>query len=196
MTYESSSLVATTAIGQTTGSLITTRHPKITLNWEGVVGDLHAGYQRPAEVRVPWYVRGTPMRNERQLTVVSEEELSATAQALGIPVLQPEWIGANVMVRGIPDLTFLFPTTRLVFSSGAVLVVINENRPCRSAADSVQLHNPTSTGIAQNFVKHAHHRRGVIACVEIPGDISPNDEVTVDAPKNWAWMTRLTRSKL
>jgi hypothetical protein len=179
--------VATVAIGQTPGTMLTTRVPRISCDWAGVVGDLHAGVQRKADARVPWYPRGTPMRNERQVSMVSSEELAATAVLLGVPEIQPEWLGANIMVSGWPQFTALPPTTRLVFGSGAVLVVWNENLPCRSPGELIQTHYPAKPGLAGQYPKHALHRRGLVGVVEIPGPIAAGDTVAVHLPRDLAW---------
>ena len=183
--------IVSTAIGKTHGTWVSTRQPKISLSWEGVIGDLHAGYQRKADARAPYYPRGTAMRNERQVTLVSEEDLEAAAHDLEIPLIEPEWLGSNLMVRGIPDFSYLLPTTRLVFPSGAVLVVMNENFPCSQVRDTVQGEYPHLPHIASSFIKLAMHRRGLIACVEVPGDISASDEMQVEVPRNWGWLKRL-----
>ena len=47
------------------------------LTFDGIPGDLHAGRTRRSGSREPWYSRGTEMCNERQISLVSEEELAA-----------------------------------------------------------------------------------------------------------------------
>ena len=44
------------------------------LTYDGIPGDRHAGLYRDSGPREPWYPRGTPMRNERQLSILSVEE--------------------------------------------------------------------------------------------------------------------------
>ena len=71
------------------------------LTYEGVVGDRHAGLTRPSNAREPWYPRGTEMRNEQQVSILSVEELADIAAAMGIETLDAGWIGANLLVEGI-----------------------------------------------------------------------------------------------
>ena len=97
------------AVGDSAGTLVTRPVPNITLDWQGVVGDSHAGMTRRADVRVPHYPRGSEIRNERQVTVVAADELAATAETLELPEIRPEWLGANMMLAGIPHLTLLPP---------------------------------------------------------------------------------------
>src|SRR5262249_28124756 len=116
------------------GDAIETRTvERLSLSLEGIAGDRHAGFVRPAHVRVPWHKRGTPIHNERQLSLVSAEELANIADALGLPAIEPEWLGANVLVTGIPRFSSIPRGTRLFFASGAVLAVTDQNIPCRVA---------------------------------------------------------------
>jgi protein arginine kinase activator len=68
------------AIGDIAGTLVTRPVPTLTLDWQGVVGDSHAGQTRKADVRVPHYPRGSQIRNERQVTIVAADELAALDQ--------------------------------------------------------------------------------------------------------------------
>ena len=107
------------------------------LTYEGIAGDRHSGLYRKSGPREPWYPRGMAMRNERQLTLVAEDELAEIAAALSIPALRPEWIGANLAISGIPRLSFLPPRTRLFFAGGATLAVEGQNAPCRHAGAAI-----------------------------------------------------------
>ncbi len=107
---------------------------------------------------------------------MSVEELAQVAQAVGAPALQAEWLGANLLIEGIPELTLLPAFTRMVFSGGVILSVTGENKPCMGAGKAVEAH----TGIeAAGFVKAAMHKRGLVACVELPGVIHPGETVEI-----------------
>ena len=68
------------------------------LSFEGMKGEAHAGLTRPSCSRVvTQHPRGTPIRNTRQLSIVSAEELAATAQAMGLDAIDPAWVGASVV---------------------------------------------------------------------------------------------------
>ncbi|WP_420491535.1 hypothetical protein [Neobacillus drentensis] len=41
------------------------------------------------------------------MTIVSVEELDRIAEELGVESVLPEWLGANVLVKGFPELTKL-----------------------------------------------------------------------------------------
>lgn len=154
---------------------------RLELLFSGIKGDFHAGLTRKSDVRtIRQYPRDTDIRNVRQLTLVSEEELIDIAKLMGIPEMKAEWLGANIVTRGIPDLTMLTPSTRMQFPSGATIVVDMENFPCRQVADVVGQHYPEpKTGL----VASAMHKRGVTAWVEREGVITSSDEIVLWVPQ-------------
>lgn len=161
-------------------SIVSEKLERIDLGFEGIPGDTHSGLTRAACTRFPYlYPEGTEVRNTRQLTLVSSEELAGIADAMEIEQVLPNWLGANLELSGIPGLTLLPPSTRLVFSSKAVLVVDLENRPCAYPAQVIDGHYP---GKGRRFIRAAMHRRGVTAWVERKGSIAPGDEVSVFFP--------------
>lgn len=143
----------------------------LALDFGGIVGDLHAGFTRPSTSREPWYPRGTEIRNDRQLTIVSEEELAAVAAAMELPAIEPGWIGANLVVSGVAGLTQLPPRMKLFFAGGVTIAVEDENGPCRTAGGSIARHFPEREGIDLLFPQKARHKRGLVASVEKPGTI-------------------------
>ncbi|MEM9855657.1 MAG: sulfurase, partial [Pseudomonadota bacterium] len=101
------------------------------ITFEGIEGEAHGGLTRPSCSRVKsQHKRGTPIRNVRQLSVVSEEELAEIAARMGIAALAPDQIGASLLLRGIPDFTHVPPSSRLQGPSGVTFIVDMENRPC------------------------------------------------------------------
>ncbi len=155
---------------------------RILLRFSGPEGDCHAGLNRPSDSRtLQLYKRNTDIRNVRQVTILSAEELDATAQALGIPHIDPSWFGANMVVSGVPDFTLLLPSTRLQFPSGATLVIDMENLPCSQIAAVVARHHPEAQF---KVVPAAMHRRGVTAWVEREGEVRAGDAMTVWLPPN------------
>ena len=173
--------VETVLVGQAAQSLVTTRQPEIALNFEGVVGDKHAGFTRRADGRVPHFPRGTVIRNERQVTLVSVEELAEVAAALNVPEVLPEWLGANVLVGGLPRFTLLPIGTRLFFERGAVLVVSGENEPCTGPGHVLKAQFPELRSASQ-FPKAALHKRGVVAVVELPGTLAAGEGLRAELP--------------
>jgi MOSC domain-containing protein YiiM len=158
---------------------------RLVLGFDGIEGDCHSGRVRPSDSRmVTQYPRGTAVANTRQVSILSVEEFGEIAAALAIPSLQPEWVGANVVTAGIPDLTLLPPASRLSFSSGATLIVDLENTPCRHVGEVIDKHHP---GRGAGFVKNAEHRRGVVAWVEREGEIAVDDAIVLHLPPQRLW---------
>ena len=110
-------------IGTEPTNLVTRDVSEVKVTWEGFAGDNHEGLTRLADVRVKWFPRGVPIRNTRQVSLVSSEELALIAGALELPQVLAAWLGANLELAGIPRLTELPPGTRLFFPEDATLVV-------------------------------------------------------------------------
>jgi hypothetical protein len=84
------------------------------LSFEGISGENHGGLTRPSCSRViSQYPKGTEIRNTRQLSVVSAEELAQIAETMEIRSLDPRLIGASMVICGIPDFSHLPPSSRL-----------------------------------------------------------------------------------
>ncbi|MEO1550073.1 MAG: sulfurase [Pseudomonadota bacterium] len=163
-------------------ALASTEVTTVALGFAGIPGESHGGLTRPACSRVSQqYKQGTEIRNVRQLSVLSVEELDATAQALGIPHIAPAWTGASLVLEGIPDFTLVPPSSRLVFDSGLSLVVDMENAPCHLTAKSIGVHHPEAE---KGYRKAATHRRGVTAWVEAPGTLSLGARARLHTPPN------------
>ena len=160
------------------------RQPALTLDFEGISGDRHSGYLRKADARTPHYRRGLPIRNIRQISLVSVEELADIAAALGLPDIHPEWLGANLLVEGIKHLSFLPRGTRIAFQSGAALAAEGYNPPCTGPGKVVQGETGTSP---QAFIKCASRRRGIVASVERPGTIHAGEKIVMHVPEQWIY---------
>ncbi len=153
---------------------------EMVLTLDGPAGDCHTGATRKSDSRtLALYKRNIDIRNVRQLTVVSVEELADISKALGVPEVKAEWIGANIVVQGIPDLTLLPPSTRLQFTSGATIVADMENLPCSQIAETVAKHYPETRF---SLVSAATHKRGITAWVEREGTIKVGDDISLVIP--------------
>ena len=152
---------------------------ELMLRFDGIAGDCHGGLTRPSDSRMTkMYSRNTKVRNARQVSIVSREEMSEVAQAMALATLDAGWIGANIVTSGIPDLTLLPPSTRLQFPSGAAIVIDVENLPCRYAAEEIEKHTTPGRG----FVSAAKEKRGLVGWVEREGIIHPGDAITLWLP--------------
>jgi hypothetical protein len=152
----------------------------------GVGGDRHAGFTRPAGPREPWYRRGAEIRSGRQLSIVSAEELWEIGFALGLPPLEPGWLGANLVIEGAPRLSFLPRGSRLFLSSGASVVIEAQNAPCRHTARLVA-QRTGRPGDEITFPKVAKRLRGLVASVEHPGPATAGSEVVIHLPEQWIY---------
>jgi len=156
------------------------RAGELVMTFAGIEGDCHSGLTRPSDGRMTnLYERDTPVANSRQVSILSHEELDEIASNMNIDTLPPEWVGANIITSGIPQLTQLPPSTRMVFSSGATIIVDLENGPCRYVGDVIDKHYPEK---GKFFVKFAMGKRGIVGRVEREGKIRPDDEIVLHIP--------------
>lgn len=155
------------------------------LSFAGPEGEAHGGLTRPSCSRVlGLYPRGTEIRNTRQLSVVSQEDLDAIAGAMGLDRLDPALVGASVVVGGIGDFSHLPPSSRLQATGGATLVVDMENRPCQLPARPIETAHP---GFGARFKTAATGRRGITAWVEREGVLRVGDGLRLFIPDQPGW---------
>lgn len=155
------------------------------LTWDGIAGECHGGLTRASCSRVTsQYKRGTDIRNVRQVSILSVEEIAEIAEKVGLDALDPALLGASMVIEGIPNLTHLPPSSRLQMASGAVLVVDMENRPCVYPAREIESDH---AGHGKAFKTAAKGRRGVTAWVERPGALALGDEVVLHIPDQPVW---------
>lgn len=159
---------------------------RLDLALDGIVGDGHRGYTRRSGGREPWYPRGTDMRSGRQISIVSEEEMAVVAERLGLPAIDPGAIGANLVISGVPRLSYLPAGTRITFASGATLVVEGSNAPCRHAGRGLAAVNPGRDDLDLAFPEKAKRHRGVVASVDRAGEATLGP-VSVAVPEQWIW---------
>ena len=158
---------------------------KAVLEWGGIAGEAHGGVTRPSCSRVlEQHPRGTEIRNVRQLSILSEEELAAIAAEMGLDALDPALVGASMAVKGLPDFTHVPPGSRLQAPSGATLVIDMENRPCLLPAKVIEGRYP---GKGKLFKPAAKGRRGVTAWVERQGGIAVGDKLRLHIPDQRVW---------
>lgn len=155
------------------------------LTFAGPEGEDHSGLTRPSCSRVmSQYPRGTQIRNVRQLSVVSSEELAEIAAKMGLGSFDPAWAGATLVLEGLPDLSHLPPSSRLQIAGEATLVVDMQNRPCHLPAAVIEGEHP---GKGRKFKNAARGLRGVTAWVEREGNVCIGDKVALHIPSQRAW---------
>ncbi len=167
------------------GSLCAQPREHLELGFGGVVGERHEGENRPSCVRVRnLHPVGTEIRNERQLTILADEEIQAIALTMGLVALDPALLGASLVVRGISDFTHVPPSSRLQSASGLTLVVDMENRPCVLPGQEIEAKAP---GHGRAFKPAAEDRRGVTAWVQRPGALKLGEKLRLFIPDQRGW---------
>jgi MOSC domain-containing protein YiiM len=158
----------------------------LTLTFDGAVEEgRHAGRNRASCSRVTsQHPKGTEIANVRQLCIVSGEEMVTIAADLGLDALDPEWLGASLVLRGISDFTHVPPSSRLQGPDGATLVIDMENRPCTLVSREIETDRP---GHGKGFKTAAYDKRGVTAWVERPGSLKVGDVLTLHVPDQRGW---------
>lgn len=159
--------------------------PTLRATFAGPEGEAHGGLTRPACSRVAaLYKRNTEIRNTRQFSILSAEDLAATAAAMGLDGLDPALVGATMVIEGIPDFSHLPPSSRLQGQSGATLVVDMNNRPCTLPARPIEGQHP---GFGKRYKTAAKGRRGVTAWVEREGRFDLGDTIRLHVPDQPVW---------
>ena len=153
--------------------------------YAGVDGEVHGGLTRRACVRVrDQYPEGTEIRNVRQFSIVSAEEMATIAAEIGVARLAPEWLGASMVIEGIPDFSHVPPSSRLQNGEGTALVIDMQNRPCIYPAKEIEKDRP---GHGKLFKHAARGRRGVTAWVEREGPLRVGDDLRLHIPDQRVW---------
>ncbi len=153
--------------------------------FSGPEGEAHGGLTRPSDSRVlAQYPRDTEIRNTRQFSILSHEDLLAIAADMGLATLDPALVGATMVVSGIADFSHLPPSSRLQGDSGATVVVDMQNRPCTLPGPVIEATHP---GFGRAFKPAAVGRRGVTAWVEREGTFRLGERVRLHIPDQRAW---------
>ena len=155
------------------------------LTFAGYDGEVHAGLTRPSCSRVlKLYPRDTEIRNVRQLSIVSAEEMAEVARDMGLATMDYTWVGASLVLEGIPDFTHLPPSSRLQGPDGVTLVIDMENLPCQEPAVTIEKARP---GLGKGFKAAAAGKRGVTAWVEREGILRLGDVMVLHIPAQRPW---------
>ena len=155
------------------------------LDFAGAKGEYHRGETRPSCSRMlDQYPRGTKIRNVRQLSIVAQEDLDTIASKMDLDAIRPEWMGATLVLKGIPDFSHVPPSSRLQAPNGTTLTIDMENRPCQFPAREIEKDHE---GYGKRFKAAAKDRRGVTAWVEREGSLALGDALTLHIPDQPVW---------
>lgn len=154
-------------------------------SYAGFEGDYHAGLTRASCVRVKsQHPQGTEIRNVRQFSILSAEEMAAIATEIGLAALDPRLLGASIVIEGIADFTHLPPSSRLQAENGTTIVIDMLNAPCNLPAREIE---KEESGHGKGFKAAAMGRRGVCAWVEREGQLNLGDSLRLHVPGQRAW---------
>lgn len=159
----------------------------LVLTLEGVSGSRYDGWTRRSDARTPYLPRGRVIRNQRQLSIVSTEDLAEIARRLDLASIDPRWLGANLVIDGIQRLSWLPRGTKLFIAGGAILIVEDQNAPCRLAGGMLARHVGGGEALALAFAREARGLRGLVATVEHPGDACAGSTVEARIPEQWIY---------
>lgn len=167
------------------GGLRSAQVDTLTLTYAGADGEAHSGLTRASCVRVKsLWSQGTEIRNVRQLSVMSQEQIDEIATACGLDDLDPALLGCSIVVRGISDFTHVPPSSRLQGADGTTIVVDMVNLPCVLPGREIEQAHPTH-GAA--FKAAAKGKRGVTAWVEHEGVLRVGDTLRLHVPDQRSW---------
>jgi MOSC domain-containing protein YiiM len=156
--------------------------------YAGFAEDYHGGLTRPSCVRVKsQHPEGTEIRNVRQLTILSVEEMAEIAADIDLDALDPIHLGASMVVEGIGDFSHLPPNSRLQASNGTTIVIDMQNAPCNFPAREI---DKDHDGHGKAFKAAAKGKRGVCAWIEREGQLAIGDTLRLHIPGQRGWLHR------
>lgn len=166
----------------------------------GIRDDSHANVRyldaRERDLLAFGFSKGVEIANFREFSAVSAEDLVYIAQTMQLPGSIPYGcLGENLVISGIPRLSKLPSGTKLFFraqrrgcSQSAVLVVWEENTPCKYPGEAIQGKFPDTPDLARRFVTSAVGKRGIVGSVYLSGTIREGDTVVVKVPDQQVYL--------
>jgi hypothetical protein len=173
---------------------VSTQVDSIECDFEGILGDKHAGRTRMTKGFREQEVFGidrpkegkTEVLNWRHWTAVSVEELQIIAERLEIKefdvVKLARLVGANLLVSGIPNLTHISVGSLLVFPDGTKLKNEGENYPCVNPGIEINKAYPYVK--AAHFPTKAWGLRGIVGTVFATGKIQAGETFKIYLREN------------
>lgn len=158
---------------------------EVDFSFEGMQGDKHSSLTALSRTNHPEFKEKIVLKNTRQISIMSVEELSLIAEQIGIPEIKAEWLSTNLLVSGIPHLSKLPPGTRFYFTGGLILYNEGQNFPCKTTGNIISEKHPDKEGIGKEFIKAAVDKRGLVAWVEHPEKLKSGTPFEIELPPAW-----------
>lgn len=176
---------------------------KLTFSLKGIRGDKYEGLRvLDAREVLPLSLsmsKGQMIRNDRQVTILSLEELGYCCELLGVlnhpktppkKNIPPELLGGNIIISGIEELSKLHYGSRFIFFRGpktrnVILDATGENHACAHPSKQLDIYyNEGVTEAPIDFSKfpgiaNDNHLRGITASIFSTGKISTGDKCYV-----------------
>lgn len=179
--------VAQVLVTPSKDEFITQSVDEVKTTFDGFPEDRHSGNLRKSGGREKvQYKSGTTIRNNRQWSALSKEELLIIADKMGIDEVKAEWVGANLIFEGIPSFSKLPPLSHIIINPESPefvsLIVFEENGPCQHPNKVIAKETAGQTW-KSTFMVAAKGLRGTVGWVDKPGFIRVGDKVEVLIPE-------------
>jgi len=157
------------------GTFSHARH-MVTIGYEGIVGDMYCGRWREIASHDVDYIatdgiaKGDTVLNHRQITIVDVHEVRKAGVDVDV-TFEPGMLRENIGVEYVPhtsstvSFSKLPQQSRMVLgtSDPKVLILTEENGPCRTIARPIAMHLGCPDD--QRLIDSLNHRRGQMAMV-------------------------------
>ena len=173
---------------------ITVRRDELVFDLQGIKGDRHQGYETVSGNRfTTLYPKGTKVRNNRQWSAISSNEVIEISRNLGIQNrLTPELLGVNILLEGVDNISQLPSMRYLVLSpydkfeprrpEDVTLVIYGQALPCTIAGKAL-VEPFRDDSLEKEFPKCALGLRATTGWVEKGGIIKPKYNGWILTPK-------------
>lgn len=180
--------VESVLVGLSKSGFITTPREFIVFALDGIEEDNHRGFIKKADTRdkpIPkrdGQGERVEVRNWRQWSAVSREELACLARDLELPEIKEEWLGANFTISGIPRFSIIPRGSTIWFPEDTVLTVEEINRPCDGPAKVIAAQYPDQdlTHLPGKFINKGWSSRGLVGTVYRAGVARNGDEIKIE----------------
>jgi MOSC domain-containing protein YiiM len=148
-----------------TAGLLKKPQDEIHIDQWGVQGDHHAGPERRSRRT------GKMKENDRMISIVSKEVVDDLNRRFSIAI-PPGGFGENILIEKVGDLSDLNRGDQLLFGSGVIVEVTEQNEPCAN----LRIWN-------KRILYDVMGRRGVVGVVKQGGKLRSGESVRLKKSK-------------